>query len=173
MSLKINGWDVDWFLIKFKSNSSFSNIVETQMNMISIYYIALLYISNGIIFWIGDNYPVIVLKSFGWVLNCHLMINVLGYSCNVLTTNLGRWCELTIGQHWLGQYFLWQLHFYINGYFFLFYFFSQHIICGEFENNPAVFYVVLLNSILIYGLISLIGIDGNSYVLFMHGFCSS
>ena len=127
---------------------------------------------NGIFFWIDDNYPMVVLKSFGWVLNCHLMINVLGHSCNDLTTNLERWCQLTIGHHWLGQYLLWQLHFYINGYFFLFNFWNQQIICVGFENNPAFFYVVLLNWLLIYGLILLLGIDNNSYVLCIHGFCS-
>ena len=153
MSLKNNGWDVDWFLIQFKSNLHFSNIVETQMNiMISIYCTILLLIPNDIICWIDDNYPMVALKSFGWVLNCHLVINVLGHSCNDLTINLERWYQLTIGQHyWLGQYLLWQLHFYINGYFFLLYFLNQLIIYGGFENNPVFFYVVLLNLLSIYG----------------------
>jgi len=65
--------------------------------MISIYYIILLLIPNSRIFWIDDSYPMVVLESFGWVLNSHLMINVLGHSCNDLTTNLERGCQLTIG----------------------------------------------------------------------------
>jgi hypothetical protein len=138
LSLKINGWDVDWFSIQFKSNLNFSNIVETQMNMISIYYITLLYISDGIIFWIDDNFPMVVTKSFGWVLNCHLMINVLRYLCNDLTTNLDRWCQLTIGHHWLGQYLLWHIHFHNNGYYFLALFFESANYMWQIREQPNV-----------------------------------
>ncbi len=53
------------------------------------------------------------------------------------------------------------------------FFLNQLIICGGFEKNPAFFYVALLDSLSIYGLILLLGIDGDSFVLFMHCFCSS